>query len=950
MSEFDLAKRFEPKPIEERWGKWWADQQFFRADAASSKPPFTVCIPPPNVTGRLHAGHALGLTLQDTLTRWKRMAGFEALYVPGTDHAGIGTQTVVEKHLLRTEGKRRTEYTREEFLKKVWAWKEEYQANIDSQLRALGTSVDWTRYAFTLDEPRYRAVMYAFWKLYGDGLIYKGDYVVNWDPGTGTALADDEVEYSDQEGQLWHLKYPLTDDPAQFAVVATTRPETMLGDVAVAVNPADERYKSWVGKTVTLPLVNRQIPIIADDFVDAAFGSGMVKITPAHDPNDFQCGLRHDLPRIVMMTPEAVVNEHGGPYQGLDRFAARERVVEDLKKLGLLLKVEKHQNRIGKSYRSGSIIEPYLSKQWFVKMAPLAEKARRAVRSEDGTAGPVALIPQTWESTYFHWMNNVRDWCISRQLWWGHRIPVFTHKQTGKIVCTRDGNAPDASGQWEQDPDVLDTWFSSWLWPMSTLGWPEKELGLRADDHPDFKKFYPTSVLVTGHDILFFWVARMIMAGCHFTGEAPFSKTPLTGLIFGKSYFREKEGKVFYVTPEEREKCEAGEVPKGVEGKWEKMSKSKGNVIDPLDMIDSFGCDAVRLTLLAYCAQGRNIDLDRQRFEGYRNFANKLWNAARLVLDRVKDRDAKSYYRTITKESRAALPLEDRWILSRLAEAAEKSTKALEEFRFDEVVSAIYQFVWGDFCDWYIEFTKQRTTGDSESGNQARTVLLTVLETIVRLLHPACPFLTEEIWQKIKQHFVGAEDLYAVIKAPSICKAAWPGGCVGDAGAPISAWRDAAAESAMAQVQNWVGAIRNIRGEMGVQPADSVDLIVETANLALINEFRAAESLLRSSIRLIDVTYGATNKHDDGLLSMAVVGEVTLRVPLPARMVAAEKERLTKELGRLDSEAEKIRAKLSNESFVGKAPEAVVARERERLAGIERDAGTLRERISGMKV
>jgi valyl-tRNA synthetase len=885
------------------------------------------------------------MTIQDMLTRWKRMQGFESLYVPGTDHAGIATQSVVEKHLMQTEGKRRTDFTREEFLARVWEWKEEYQANISSQMRALGLAVDWQRYAFTLDEARSKGVMTVFKKLYDDGLIYRGNYIVNWDPVTGTALADDEVEYTEVAGFLWHLKYPFEDDPTRFAVVATTRPETMLGDVAVAVNPTDERYRDLVGRHVILPLVDRRIPIIADDFVEKDFGSGMVKITPAHDPNDFQTGLRHGLDQINVMHPDARINELGGAYEGLDRYEARERIVADLKQLGFLDRIEKYNTRVGRSYRSGAVIEPYLSKQWFVKIRPLADMATRAVREADSGDG-VRIVPRSWEATYFHWMDNVRDWCISRQLWWGHRIPVFTHDDTGEQACTADGNPPDESGRWTQDPDVLDTWFSSWLWPFSTLGWPAAE----GEELPaDLKKFYPTSCLVTGHDILFFWVARMIMAGYDVMGRKPFDDTYLHGLIFGKSYYREQEGKHIYVSQEERKECEAGNVPPGVLEKWEKMSKSKGNVIDPLEMIEEYGADATRFTLMAYCAQGRSIDLDRTRFEGYRNFTNKIWNAARLIWDRVGGLEPRVYFRKITPEERRAMPVEDRWVLSRLAEVARTMTRRMEAYEFDGVAGAFYHFLWGEFCDWYLEFSKARTFDDSSaeaklSGDRARTTLVVVLEHLMRLVAPICPFISEEVHARFREHFGdAAAELHPPMAEDSIHVAPWPGSAT-----YLDDWADPAAEAEVAEIQGLAYALRNIRGEMRIQPGQAIDVFVTAAEGAEASEAAAAvarasgaEKLLRQCTRMGSFTVGGKPGEGAGLVSTAIAGALQVHVPLPAELVAAEVERMRKEAARLEGEVARLRGRLANEKFVSKAPAEVVAKERERLASLENEEKTI---------
>ena len=814
-----LPKTYSPSEIEARWRSFWSEKNFFQANSESSSQPYTIVIPPPNVTGALHIGHGLVNTLQDVLIRWARMRGFETLWVPGTDHAGIATQHVVTEH-LRAQGINRHDIGREKFLEHVWAWKEQYEGRIVDQLKQLGCSCDWSREAFTLDEQRQRAVRVAFKRLYDKGLIYRGRYLINWDPVNLTALADDEVEYEEEKGHLWHLRYPF-EDGSGYAVVATTRPETMLGNTAVAVNPTDERYRHQIGKRMVLPLVNRRIPIIADDFVKKEFGTGMVKVTPAHDPNDFQMGLRHNLESINIFTENARVNENGGKYEGLDRYEARKRVVEDLKAEGLLEKVEPHLHRVGRGYRSKSIIEPRLSLQWFVKIEPLAQMAREAVRT-----GQIRIVPKSWENTYFAWMDNVRDWCISRQLWWGHRIPIWMYKEDPSRMICYDGEgvppevrtSPDA---WEQDPDVLDTWFSSALWPFSTLGWPNQT--------PDLRKFYPTSVLVTGHDILFFWVARMIMMGLECVGEIPFHDVFLHGLIFGKTYYKRQGGDLNLIRDAQiRRAYDHGEkVPEDVEFRWEKMSKSKANVIDPMEVIEEYGADATRLTLVAYAAQGRNIDLDYGRIEGYRNFVNKLWNASRFALMTIEDLDAESAARGIGPGD---LALEDRWILSLLARTRETAHQAILDYEFDQYVHHIYQFTWRQFCDWYLEVIKPRLYSkraeDAESRRTAQRVVCIALDTLLRALHPVIPFVTEEIWQTFRSR-LGGEDharcntkgptdstkmrLYLDFSAPSLCVSAWPE-------RPDSTWFHKASETQFGLIQKVVTAIRNVRSETGIPP------------------------------------------------------------------------------------------------------------------------------------
>jgi valyl-tRNA synthetase len=654
-----LSKGYDPKLVEEKWYSFWEESGFFHADVHSSKPPYCIVIPPPNVTGALHMGHALVDTLQDILIRVKRMQGFEALWVPGTDHAGIATQAVVERQLFATTGKRRSEFTREDFLKHVWDWKEQCEGRILDQIRKLGCSCDWKRLRFTMDEGCNKAVRTVFHKMYQDGLIYRGDYLVNWDPVTQTALSDDEVEHEERSSFLWHIRYPLEDGKGHI-VVATTRPETMLGDSAVAVHPDDERYRSLIGSRIRLPLTGRLIPIVADPFVDPQFGSGAVKITPAHDFNDYELGQRHNLQMINIMTPDGRINEEGGVFAGLSMEESRHQVLTKLKEEHLLERTEPHTLRVGLSYRSKAVIQPYLSKQWFVRMTHFKEQLLSAVREKR-----VSLIPPHWQETYEHWINNLRDWCVSRQLWWGHRIPIWYDKADPEhFICyAGEGVPPEVErdpARWQQDNDVLDTWFSSALWPFSTLGWP--------DQTEELKRFYPTSTLVTGHDILFFWVARMILMGEYVMRDVPFHNAFLHGLIYGKSYWRVRpDGMISYVDSAEKKRYDLGApVPSDVESKWEKMSKSKGNVLDPIELIKDYGTDALRMALCSSVTYARQIDLDLRRFEEYKNFANKLWNGARFVLLNLQGGElpALSAEALMQGLDESELSLEDRWILS----------------------------------------------------------------------------------------------------------------------------------------------------------------------------------------------------------------------------------------------------------------------------------------------
>jgi len=699
--EEKLSKGYEPQQVEEKWYRQWEACGCFHADEASAKPHYAIVIPPPNVTGVLHMGHALNNTLQDILCRWKRMTGHEVLWMPGTDHAGIATQNVVEKQLA-AEGKDRHHLGREGFVERVWQWRAESGGQIINQLKRLGASCDWERERFTMDEGLSKAVREVFVRLYNEQLIYRANRLINWCPRCHTALSDLEVEHEEKQGHLWHLRYPVIGSDRHL-VVATTRPETMLGDTAVAVNPEDERYRELIGKKVLLPLVNREIPIIADAYVDMEFGSGAVKITPAHDFNDFEIGKRHDLEFINVLDESGVVNANGGPYAGQERYEARANVVADLENLALLEKIDAYGNAVGECYRCKTVIEPYMSKQWYVAVKPLAEEAIKAVQQ-----GQTRIVPAQWEKTYYEWMFNIQDWCISRQIWWGHRIPAWFCDDCDEITVSLEDATSCAhcgSGKIRQETDVLDTWFSSALWPFSTMGWPERTATL--------EKFYPTSCLVTGFDILFFWVARMMMMGIKFMDEVPFRDVYIHALV------RDAQG--------------------------QKMSKSKGNVIDPLHVIDEYGADAFRFTLAAFAAMGRDIKLATERISGYKAFANKLWNAARFALMNLEGFDPAA----IELDS-LELSLADQWILTRLQETAAATNQALADYKFNEAASTLYAFTWHQFCDWYIELVKDDLYGaDAAVKLRARCVLYTVLEQLLRLLHPLMPFITEEIWQAL---------------------------------------------------------------------------------------------------------------------------------------------------------------------------------------------------------
>ncbi|MCX7964652.1 MAG: valine--tRNA ligase [Candidatus Sumerlaea chitinivorans] len=901
----ELSSRYDPKATESKWYERWEQAGYFHADETkdpSQFPPYCIVIPPPNITGILHMGHALNNTLQDVLIRWKRMAGYNTLWVPGTDHASIATQVVVER-ALKKEGLSREALGRERFLERVWQWKEKHGNIIVTQLKRLGCSCDWQRERFTMDPGLSRAVRTVFKRLYDEGLIYRDYYLVNWCPRCLTTLSDDEVEYSEKPGKLWYLRYPVEGEPGRYAVVATTRPETMLGDTAVAVNPSDPRYKDWIGKYVILPLVNRRIPIIADDFVEKEFGTGMVKITPAHDPNDYLAGKRHGLKEINVLTPDAKINHVAPAYEGLDRYEARKRIVEDLEAMGLVEKIEDYTQRAGECYRCHTVIEPYVSMQWFVKVRPLAEPARRAV-----VEGRVRFIPKSREKDYFHWLDNLRDWCISRQLWWGHRIPAWTCESCGEITVTDTEEGPAAcpkcgDSKLDQDPDVLDTWFSSALWPFSTLGWP--------DQTRELQLFYPTNTLVTAKDIIFLWVARMIMMGLHFMREVPFRDVyfnPIVGDEHGK-----------------------------------KMSKSKGNAIDPLDLMETYGTDALRITLCDYAAQEQHIAFSVKRCEGYRNFMNKLWNAARLVLANTEDLPADWLGSALPEvaDQRANDPLEDRWIISRYAHVVDRVNRALENYEFDDVVRAIYDFFWKDYCDYYLELIKPRLYNaekDSHLRRKAQATAVIVLEGALRLLHPVCPFITEELWSAIRERWSNADGSLAAtgslgsrmlraLQAPSIMVAPW-NASLG------SAYHDEQAEHDAALLQEVVYTIRNIRGEMRIPPAMAAAVFLECPTDELHSIIEKHQNFITRLTNVQALTI-ARDLEPPTFCATAVANGVTVHVELPAELRAEELARLDKELARVQGEIERVQAKLADEAFTQKAPAKVVEKEREKLARLQ---------------
>lgn len=927
----NLPKAYEAKLVDPKWYQFWNDLNIFQAKSDSNKPSFCVVIPPPNVTGVLHMGHALVNTLQDVLVRWKRMSGFETLWVPGTDHAGIATQTVVQRH-LKKQGR---EYTKEEFLKETWKWKEESEKTILNQIRKLGCSCDWSRLRFTMDANNNRAVRKMFKMLFDKGLIYRGYYLVNWDPVAQTAIADDEVEYEERQGSIWQFKYPLADGSGTVSV-ATTRPETMLGDTAIAVSPKDARYKSFIGKEVKHPVTGRLIPILPDAFVDPEFGTGMVKITPAHDPNDYQMGLNHKLPMINVMTPDGKINENGGIYQGMTLLEAREALVSFMKEKGLLEKVSPHTNRVGISYRSKAVIEPYLSRQWFVKMEGFAKRLKEMVE-----AGEVKLKPESWQNTYFHWINNLRDWCISRQIWWGHQIPIWYKKSDRSVMICHDGEgAPEEvlkdPESWEQDQDVLDTWFSSALWPFATLGWPDKTV--------DLERFYPNSTLITGHDILFFWVARMLAFGDFAMGKPPFPETFLHGLIFGKSYWRNQPGGgIAYLSEEERKEYDLGKpIPKDVQFKWEKMSKSKGNVIDPLEIIDEYGTDAMRMALCASATQSREIDLDRRKFEEFRNFTNKIWNGARFVLMNLEGLTSDDLAKGIDPSQ---FRLEDRWILTKLSETIATVTEKLNQYEFDQAALAAYDFFWKEFCAYYVEISKPVLFGKKGTPEEKllkQKLLLTVLSLSLRLLHPMAPFITEELFQTLKAMFPEGEAPQADPLMQETLKAFQAEACAVAPYPKVILASDTEALEQFSKIEELIYALRNIRAEMKLQPQVATDLVLlapkELPFSGILHEnSRILEALVKIKSLEITATPPSMNQ-----ASKAHFAGITLFVPLPEECQAADAARAKKEEERLLAQIERIVAQLENGEFVAKAPPQLIQKQQALLA-------ETREKLSALK-
>ncbi|OQY58473.1 MAG: valine--tRNA ligase [Desulfobacteraceae bacterium 4572_88] len=863
-----LDKGYEPHDVEKRWYDFWEKEGLFAAKDESDQAAYSIVIPPPNVTGVLHMGHALNNVMQDILCRYRRLRGDNVLWMPGTDHAGIATQNVVERKLAE-EGTDRHQIGREKFIETVWEWREKYGGEIINQLKRLGASCDWNRERFTMDEGLSQAVRKVFVQLYKEGLIYRGNYIINWCHRCHTALADLEVEHEELEGHLYHIRYPYADGSG-FITVATTRPETMLGDTAVAVHPDDERYSKISAQEVILPLMNKKIPIIRDKYVDMTFGTGGLKITPAHDPNDFEIGKRHNLPAVKVIGDDGVMSDDAGKYKGLDRFKCREAVLKDLEKEGLLEKTDSYQHNVGHCYRCHTVVEPNLSKQWFVSARPLAEKAIEAVET-----GKTRIIPEMWTKTYYDWMLNIRDWCVSRQIWWGHQIPAWTCQKCGKLMVETE--APEAcsecsSKELVQETDVLDTWFSSALWPFSTMGWPEHT--------PLLKTFYPTSALVTGFDILFFWVARMMMMGLHFMEDVPFKDVYVHALV------RDEHGK--------------------------KMSKSKGNVIDPLSVIEQYGTDAFRFTLAAFAAQGRDIKMSEKRVEGYRHFINKLWNAARFSLMHLTHEEygiQEPKCEAITSDF-----LPDRWILSRLSQVTETVEDSIDTYRFNDGAGTLYQFVWHEFCDWYLEAAKPVLYGSEGAERQKATlhVLWRVLRDTLILLHPFVPFVTEEIWEKLP----GTEG--------SVMKTIFP------SDEPSKPAPEPEAESQMELITGIISGIRNVRGEMGIAPSLSLSVSVQSENAKSREVIQQQEAIIINLARLDAISVEAPGEKPKASAT-AIAGDATIFVSLEGIIdFAKETARLEKEIAKVAKELKAASNKLNNEDFLAKAPEAVVEKAKEK--------------------
>ncbi|SDX63884.1 valine--tRNA ligase [Salimicrobium album] len=877
MKDIEMSTKYDPTEVEKDRYQFWLEGKYFEAEGTGEKEPYTVVIPPPNVTGKLHLGHAWDTTLQDIITRVKRMQGYDVLWLPGMDHAGIATQAKVEAK-LKEQGTSRYDLGREKFLEKSWEWKGEYADFIRSQWEKMGLGLDYSRERFTLDSGLSDAVKEVFVRLYEKDLIYRGEYIINWDPATQTALSDIEVEYKEVQGAFYHMSYPLKEEEGSISI-ATTRPETMLGDTAIAVHPEDERYVHLIGKKAILPIIGRELEIVADDYVDREFGSGAVKITPAHDPNDFEIGNRHNLERVLVMNEDGTMNENAGVYEGMDRFDCRKQLVKDLQEQGVLTEIEEHMHSVGHSERSGAVVEPYLSTQWFVDMGPLAEAAVAQQKTED----KVNFVPERFEKTYLNWMENIRDWCISRQLWWGHRIPAWYHKETGEIYVGKE--APENEGEWEQDADVLDTWFSSALWPFSTMGWPDEE-------SEDFKRYFPTNALVTGYDIIFFWVSRMIFQSIEFTGRRPFEDVLIHGLV------RDGEGR--------------------------KMSKSLGNGVDPMDVIDKYGADSLRYLLSTSSSPGQDMRFTWEKVESTWNFANKIWNASRFALMNMGDLRVEDI--DITKNRTVA----DEWILTRLNETIEKVTKNVDGYDFGEAGRHLYNFIWDDFCDWYIEMAKLPLYSENEERiHTTRSVLAYTLDRIMRMLHPFMPFITEEIWQHLPH------------EGPSITVSEWP--------QADESLNNRQAVTEMERLVSIIRAVRNIRAEVDTPMSKQIKLLIQAESREVVGELEMNRDYLEKFCNPSELTID-TEVEAPGKAMSAVVTGASLYLPLEGLMnIEDEIARLEKERKKWEEEVKRVQGKLANEKFVSKAPAHVVEAEKEKEADYLDKRAKVEARIEELK-
>ncbi|MEC5422035.1 valine--tRNA ligase [Virgibacillus sp. C22-A2] len=872
-----LPPKYNPQAVEKDRYQFWLKGKYFEATGEPEKEPYTIVIPPPNVTGRLHLGHAWDTTMQDTISRMKRMQGYDVLWLPGMDHAGIATQAKVEGK-LKDQGKNRYDLGREKFLETAWDWKEEYADFIRSQWEKLGLGLDYSRERFTLDDGLSEAVREVFVKLYEMDLIYRGEYIINWDPKTKTALSDIEVIYEEVQGKFYHMRYPLKGSNETIEI-ATTRPETMLGDTAIAVHPKDERYKDLIGKTVILPIVGREIEIVADDYVDMELGSGAVKITPAHDPNDFEIGNRHNLERVLVMNEDGTMNENAGKYKDLDRFDCRKKIVKDLQELDVLFKIEDHTHQVGHSERSGAVVEPYLSTQWFVNMQPLADEAIELQQSDD----KVNFVPQRFENTYLRWMENIRDWCISRQLWWGHRIPAWYHRETNEIYVGKE--APEDIENWKQDEDVLDTWFSSALWPFSTMGWPD-------ENSEDFKRHFPTDVLVTGYDIIFFWVARMIFQSKKFTGEKPFKDVLIHGLI------RDAQGR--------------------------KMSKSLGNGVDPMDVIEEYGADSLRYFLLTGSTPGQDLRFHWEKVESTWNFANKVWNASRFSLMNMED----FTYEDIDLSGEKSLA--DKWILTRLNETIEHVTRNTNKYEFGEAGRHLYNFIWDELCDWYIEMAKLPLYGEDEAKKRTtKSVLAHVLDQTMRMLHPYMPFITEEIWQQLPH------------KGESITVAEWP--------EVRKDFHDDQAADEMKRLVSIIKSVRNIRAEVDTPMSKQIKLLIQAENETIVSELESNRIYLERFCNTSELTISTKIDVPDKAMSAVITGS-ELFLPLEGLIdFDKEIERLEKELAKWTKEVERVQNKLANEGFIKKAPQEVVEEEKQKEQDYREKQSKVKVRLNELK-